>query len=122
MGNEPIIWDSSINFKTVLQSYQIPPAILTPSGRFHLAADFSGLRRSGYWSLIINQAQGFPEQVIADRQIGQLERDLPAMEEDPGPDFHKAASPFSNVFHGRPWFGFRQCIALLQQFDGDIVW
>ena len=31
------------------------------SRRFYLAVDFLGLRRSGSWSQIINQAQDFPE-------------------------------------------------------------
>ena len=31
------------------------------SRRFYLAVDFLGLRRSGSWSQIINQAQHFPE-------------------------------------------------------------
>ncbi len=49
------------------------------SCRFHLAVDFPGLRRSGSWSQIINQAQDFPEQFPRHRHLGQLERDVPAM-------------------------------------------
>ncbi len=47
--------------------------------RFHLVIDFLGLRRSGSWSQIINQAQDFPEQFPRHRHLGQLERDVPAM-------------------------------------------
>ncbi len=49
------------------------------SCRFLLAVDFPGLRRSGSWSQIINQAQDFPEQFPRHRHLGQLERDVPAM-------------------------------------------
>ena len=34
-----------------------------PSCRFHLAADFSGLRWSGSWSHIIDPPQAFPKQI-----------------------------------------------------------
>ena len=47
--------------------------------RFHLAVDFPGLRRSGSWSQINNQAQDFPEQFPRHRHLGQFERDVPAM-------------------------------------------
>ncbi len=43
----------SINF-AVIQTHL--------SRRFYLAVDSFGLRRSGSWSQIINQAQDFPEQ------------------------------------------------------------
>ncbi len=53
-----------------------------PSCRFHLAVDFPGLRRSGSWSQIINQAQDFPEQVSRYCHLGQLERDIATMADD----------------------------------------
>ena len=56
------------------------------SCRFLLAVDFPGLRRSGSWSQIINQAQDFPEQFPRHRYLGQLEGDIPAMADDLGPD------------------------------------
>ncbi len=66
------------------------PAIQTrPSCRFHLAVDFPGLRRSGSWSQIINQAQDFLEQFPRHRHLGQLERDVPAMADNFGPDLHQ---------------------------------
>ncbi len=60
-----------------------------PSCRFHLAVDFPGLRRSGSWSQIINQAQDFPEQFPRHRHLGQLERDVPAMADNFGSDLHQ---------------------------------
>ncbi len=57
-----------------------------PSCRFHLAVDVPGLRRSGSWSQIINQAQDFPEQFPRHRHLGQLERDVPAMADNLGSD------------------------------------
>ncbi len=56
------------------------------SCRFLLAVGFPGLRRSGSWSQIINQAQDFPEQVPRHRHLGQLKRDVPAMADNLGPD------------------------------------
>ena len=56
------------------------------SCRFLLAVDSLGLRRSGSWSQIINQAQDFPEQFPRHRHLGQLERDIPAMAANFGPD------------------------------------
>jgi len=50
-----------------------------PLCRFHLAVDFPGLRRSGSWSQIIDQAQDFSEQIRRHRYLGQLERDVRAM-------------------------------------------
>ena len=49
------------------------------SHHFHCAVDFLGLRRNGSSSQIINQAQDFPEQFPRHRDLGQLERDVPAM-------------------------------------------
>ncbi len=57
-----------------------------PSCRFHLAVDFPGLRRSGSWSQIINQTRDFPEQLPRHRNLGQLERDVPAMADNFGAD------------------------------------
>ncbi len=48
------------------------------SRRFLLAVDFPGLRRSGSWSQIINQARDFPEQFPRHRYLGQLEGDIQA--------------------------------------------
>ena len=59
------------------------PAIQThPSCRFHLAVDFPGLRRSGSWSQIINQAQDVGEQASRDCDLGELERDIAAVAHD----------------------------------------
>ncbi len=57
-----------------------------PSCRFHLTVDFPGLRRSGSWSQIIGQAQDFPEQFLRHGNLGQLERDVPAMADNFGAD------------------------------------
>ena len=56
------------------------------SRTFHIAVDSPGLRRSGSWSQIINQAQDFPEQILWHRHLGQLERDVPAMADHLGAD------------------------------------
>ncbi len=56
------------------------------SRRFYLALGFLGLRWSGSWSQIINQAQDFPEQFPRNRNLGQLERDVPAMADHFGTD------------------------------------
>ena len=62
-------------------------AIQTHSScRFHLAVDVPGLRRSGSWSQIIDQAQDFPEQFPRHRHLGQLERDVAAMADHLGTD------------------------------------
>ncbi len=55
-----------------------------PSCRFHLAVDFPGLRRSGSWSLIIDQAQDFPEQLPRHRNLRQLESDIATVADDLG--------------------------------------
>ncbi len=52
------------------------------SRHFHLAVDFLGLRRSGSSSQIIDQAQDFPERFSRHGNLGQLERDVPAMSDD----------------------------------------
>jgi len=57
---------------------------LSCSCRFHLAVDFLGLRRSGSWSQIIDQAQYFSEQVPRHGNLGQLERDIATMAENLG--------------------------------------
>ena len=57
-----------------------------PSRRFHLAVDSLGLRRSGSSPQIIDQAQDFPEQFPRHGNLGQLERDVPAMADDLGAD------------------------------------
>ncbi len=63
--------------------FPIISAIQThPSCRFLLTVDFLGLRRSGSWSQIINQAQDFPEQFLRHGDLGQLEGDIPAMSHD----------------------------------------
>ncbi len=62
------------------------------SCRFHLAVDFLGLRRSGSWSQIIDQAQYFSEQVPWHSNLGQLEGDIPAMAHDLGPDLEQLLS------------------------------
>ncbi len=54
--------------------------------RSHLAVDCLGLRRSGSWSQIINQAQDFPEQVPRHRNLRQLESNIPAVADDLGSD------------------------------------
>ena len=57
-----------------------------------LAVDSLGLRRSGSSSQIINQAQDFLEQSPRHRHLGQLERDVPAMADNFGPDLHQLLS------------------------------
>ncbi len=62
------------------------------SCRFLLAVDSLGLRRSGSSSQIINQVQDFPEQFPRHRHLGQLERDVPAMAANFGPDLDQLLS------------------------------
>ena len=50
----------------------------TPRLSFWRAVDVPGLRRSGPWSRIIDQARDFPERFPRHRHLGQLERDVPA--------------------------------------------
>jgi hypothetical protein len=57
-----------------------------PSCRFHLAVDFSGLRRSGSSWQFIDPPQTFPKQIPGHGDFGQLERDVPAMAANFGPD------------------------------------
>ena len=59
---------------------QTPPVVYT------WAVDFPGLRRHGSSSQIIDQAQDFPEQFLRHGNLGQLERDVPAMADDLGAD------------------------------------
>ncbi len=56
------------------------------SCRFHLAVDFLGLRRSGSWSQIIDQAQYFSEQVPRHRHLGKLKSDVPTVPDHLGAD------------------------------------
>ncbi len=70
------------------------------SCRFLLAVDFLGLRRSGSWSQIIDQAQYFSEQIPRHRHLGQLERDVPPVTDDLGTDLdqlfqQRAQRPFN---------------------------
>ncbi len=80
------------------------PAIQTYFSRYiHRAVDFLGLRRSGSWSQIINQAQDFSEQFPRHRDLGQLERDVPPVTDDLGTDLHqlfpqRAKRPFNVVY------------------------
>ncbi len=53
---------------------------------FHLAVDSLGLRRSGSSSQFIDPPQDFPKQVPRHGDFGQLERDVPGMAHDLGPD------------------------------------
>ncbi len=57
--------------------------------RFRLAVDFPGLRRSGSWSQIIDQAQYFSEHVPWHSDLGQLEGDIRVMAHDLGPDLEQ---------------------------------
>ncbi len=59
------------------------------SCRFLPAVDLPGLRRSGSWSQIINQAQDFPEQFPRHGNLGQLERDVPTVPLHLRPDLHQ---------------------------------
>ena len=56
---------------------------------FRLAVVFLGLRRNGSSPEIINQAQDFPEQFPRHGNLGQLERDVPAMADDLGSNLHQ---------------------------------
>ncbi len=56
------------------------------SYRFLLAVDFPGLRRSRSSSQFIDPPQDFPKQVPGHGEFGQLERDVPAMAANFGPD------------------------------------
>ncbi len=67
-------------------SFNFPTIQTHPSCCFLLAVGSLGLRRSGSWSQIINQAQDFPEQTSRHGNFGQLERDVPAMAATFGPD------------------------------------
>ncbi len=56
------------------------------SCRFLLAVDFSGLRRSGSSSQIINQPQDYFKQASRNSHFGQLEGDVAAMSDNLGTD------------------------------------
>ncbi len=56
------------------------------SCRFLLAVDSLGLSRSGSSSQFIDPSQDFPKQVPGHDDLGQLERDVPAMAHDLGTD------------------------------------
>ncbi len=53
-----------------------------PACRFHVAADFPGLRRSKSWSQIIDPPQNFPKQVPGHGDFGQFERNVATMPDD----------------------------------------
>ncbi len=57
-----------------------------PSCHFLLAVGSLGLRRSGSSSQFTDPPQDFPKQVPGHRNLGQLERDVPAMAANFGPD------------------------------------
>ncbi len=56
------------------------------SCRFLLAVNSLGLRRRGSSSQFIDPPQDFPKQVPGHGDFGQLERDVPAMAANFGPD------------------------------------
>ncbi len=56
------------------------------SCHIHLAVDFLGLRRSGSWSQIIDQAQYFSEQVPRHIHLGKLKGDVPPVTDGLGTD------------------------------------
>ena len=67
--------------------FPIIPATQTHfSHRFYLTVDFLGLRRSGSWSQFIDPPQDFPKQVPGHGNLGQLEREVPAVADNLGPD------------------------------------
>ena len=63
-----------------------------PSCRFLLAVESLGLRRSGSSSQFIDPPQDFPKQVPGHGDFGQLERDVPAMADNFGPDLDQLLS------------------------------
>ncbi len=75
------------------------------SCRFLLAVDFLGLRRSGSSPQITDQAQDFPEQFLRHGNLGQLERDVPAMADNFGADLDQLL----------PYRGQRSVLHLLRQ-------
>jgi hypothetical protein len=62
------------------------------SCRFFLAVVSLGLRRSGSSSQFIDPPQDFPKQVPGHSDFGQLERDVPAMADNFGPDLDQLLS------------------------------
>ncbi len=67
----------------------IPVIQMQLSCRFYLAVTFLALRRNGSWSQIIDQTQDFPEQCLRHGNLGQLERDIPAMADHFRTDLHQ---------------------------------
>ncbi len=67
------------------ERHRRPDLVIFFSIRTHLACLFllavvsSGLRRNGSSSQVINQGQDFPEELPRHGNLGQLERDVPAM-------------------------------------------
>ncbi len=51
--------------------------------------DFLGLRRSGSWSQIINQAQDVGEQASRDCDLGKVERHIATVADDLGADLDR---------------------------------
>ncbi len=84
----------SLPDKRILVGWQCPECHLPTcsifqthlSHRFYLAMDFLGPRRTWTSSEIIDQAQDIPEQRPRRRHPGQLERDVPTMADNFGPD------------------------------------
>jgi hypothetical protein len=54
--------------------------------------DFLDLRWSGSWSQFFDPSQDFPKQVSGHSDFGQLERDVPAMADNFGPDLDQLLS------------------------------
>ncbi len=63
-----------------------------PSCRFLLAVDSLGLRRSGSSTQLIDPPQDFPKQVPGHGDFRHLERDVPAMADNFGPDLDQLLS------------------------------
>ncbi len=62
------------------------------SYRFLLVVDSLGLRRSGSSSQFIDPPPDFPKQVPGHGDFGHLERDVPAMADNFGPDLDQLLS------------------------------
>jgi len=56
---------------------------------FHLAVDFLGLCRNGSSSQVIYQGQVLLEQFPRNRNLGQLEGNVPPVSDDLGPNLHQ---------------------------------
>ncbi len=76
------------------QVFHHPDALLLS---FSPCTDFLGLRRSGAWSQIINQAQDFLEQAPRHRHLSQLERDVLAMAHDLGANLDQLLSQYERL-------------------------